>query len=351
MQPNYLGKNLIFIISQPRSGSTLLQRVLAGHPDIQTSAETWLMLHPIYGKKRNKIESEYGGNWTYDAVHEFLQNYTADGAKVYDDAIRAWAQVIYSAAINFGGKKLFLDKTPRYFFIIPDLYRIFPKAKFIFLLRNPMAVLSSELRTYVKDKWTILSLFRPDLLDAPRLILEGIRELGDNAITVRYEDFVSEPEIELEKLCGHLEIEYHESILDYEDTPAPVGIMNDPIGIHKHKRPNAAGVDKWKKLADSSQHQHFALSYLKDLGPEIIEGMGYCYEGIHSSLINNPPNTKNLFPWKLAITPEKQLRYKERLFLQRYFLKAQYGSAKGNIMFVSKQLSSLLKKLISNIVK
>ena len=48
MSDEYLGENLIFIISQPRSGSTLLQRMLSGNKDIKTSAETWLMLHPLY---------------------------------------------------------------------------------------------------------------------------------------------------------------------------------------------------------------------------------------------------------------------------------------------------------------
>ena len=44
MSDSYLGDNLIFIISQPRSGSTLLQRMLSGHADIKSAAETWLML-------------------------------------------------------------------------------------------------------------------------------------------------------------------------------------------------------------------------------------------------------------------------------------------------------------------
>ena len=48
MADEYLGENLIFIISQPRSGSTLLQRMLSGNKDIKASAETWLMLHPLY---------------------------------------------------------------------------------------------------------------------------------------------------------------------------------------------------------------------------------------------------------------------------------------------------------------
>ena len=54
---NYKGHDLIFIISQPRSGSTLLQRVLAGHPDVATSAETWLMLHPVYESRKRGLSA------------------------------------------------------------------------------------------------------------------------------------------------------------------------------------------------------------------------------------------------------------------------------------------------------
>ena len=59
----YLGENLVFIISQPKAGSTLLQRLLAGHPDIQTSAETWLMLHPVYGLRTRGVAADFNANW------------------------------------------------------------------------------------------------------------------------------------------------------------------------------------------------------------------------------------------------------------------------------------------------
>jgi len=351
MKTNYLGENLVFIISQPRSGSTLLQRVLAGHPDIQTSAETWLMLHPIYGLKPYKIDVEYGGRWAASAVKEFLENYTADGTDVYDDAIRAWAQVIYAAALDHGGKSLFLDKTPRYFFIIPDLYRLFPKAKFIFLLRNPLAVLASELKTYVKDDWTVLGLFRPDLVDAPQLILDGIQAVGKNAIVVNYENFVSDPDKQLRLLCSALEIEFHESMLSYENTPAPIGKMNDPVGIHQHSRPSAASLDKWKKLTEDPQHLHFAQSYLNDLGPEVINKMGYQYDELHATLHQTQVDARQLFPWKLAIKPKNQVKYKERLYIDRYFMKAKYGPVKGTLLFLHELYSGFWNKIKNNISK
>ena len=52
----YLGEDLIFVISLPRSGSTLLQRLLAGHPDVQTSADrrewdtVWSVRSPVYSR-------------------------------------------------------------------------------------------------------------------------------------------------------------------------------------------------------------------------------------------------------------------------------------------------------------
>lgn len=43
--------NLIFLISQPRSGSTLLQKLIATSNQIDTLQEPWLMLHPLYALK------------------------------------------------------------------------------------------------------------------------------------------------------------------------------------------------------------------------------------------------------------------------------------------------------------
>jgi len=52
------GSNLIFILSLPRSGSTLLQRILGGHSQVHTVAEPWLMLNPLYALRETGIEAE-----------------------------------------------------------------------------------------------------------------------------------------------------------------------------------------------------------------------------------------------------------------------------------------------------
>ncbi|HHL44943.1 MAG TPA: sulfotransferase [Gammaproteobacteria bacterium] len=347
MAKNYRGDNLIFIISQPRSGSTLLQRVLSGHPEIQTSAETWLMLHPVYATRGSGIETEYGASFAAEGVNEFIKNYAANG-DIYDEAIRNWAETIYNDALNKQGKSLFLDKTPRYFFIIPELYRLFPEAKFIFLIRNPMAVLASELTTYVKGNWPVLGVFQPDLLLAPRLILEGIELLGSDAITIHYEKFVSEPEKNISALCKQLGISFNDSMLDYSRTPAPKGKMNDPIGIHKHTRPSTASMEKWKRMADNIQSRHFARSYLDALGPETIEQLGYSWEQIRRDLDETDTHSSKqelLFPWSIAIRPQKEWTAREHYFAEKYFAVQKKGRLKGTLSAIKRNIKRLLRDL------
>jgi hypothetical protein len=342
----YLGENLIFIISQPRSGSTLLQRVLSGHPSIQTSAETWLMLHPLYAFKETGIETEYDARWAASGVNEFLDNYT-DGRGVYDDAIREWARVIYGNALAKSGKPHFLDKTPRYFFVIPDLYRLFPRAKFVFLLRNPMAVLASELVTYVKGDWPVLGLFAPDLLLAPTLLLEGIEALGNEAIVVRYEEFVTSPERSIEALCNQLGLAFHEEMLEYSRTPAPIGSMNDPIGIHQHQRPSTDSLEKWMELGRTPQDRHLAISYLESLGRDVIERLGYSFDDIRRSLdaTSDEKHAEHVFPWSIAMRPQRDWTLRERFVADRYFAVRARGTIRGTLSAGKRLAKSMLTEV------
>ena len=186
MPGEFLGEGLIFIISQPRAGSTLLQRMLSGHPDIATAAEPWLLLHPLYGLRQHGIQAEYNSQWAFKAVRAFLAEH-ADGAETYRDGLRAFAATVYGAALARQGKRIFLDKTPRYYFIIPELRTLFPQASVILLLRNPLAVLHSILTTWVKGDWPRLAQHAADLRVAPVRIADAIQTQGDAAIVVRGE--------------------------------------------------------------------------------------------------------------------------------------------------------------------
>lgn len=349
MNNPYLGDNLIFIISQPRSGSTLLQRVLGAHPDIQISAETWLMLHPVYAQRDSGIMTEYGAQLAAQGVREFLEFYTDGGNEIHDNAIREWARVLYGAALAKSGKKYFLDKTPRYFFIVPDLYRLFPKATFIFLKRNPLSILSSILSTYVKNKWAAIGFYRPDLLDAPDKILDGISLLGDKAIDLKYEDFVESPEKCCKMLCEFIGIPFVDTMINYGDTPVPKGYMNDPVGIHKHSSPSKVSLDKWKKLAENKQHSYFATRYLESLGEDTLTKLGYPYHDLYR-IVRTGPQHKGLYSWELAMRAKNDWTIKDHFISHRYYMAAEKGKLFGTLIAIYRELIRNLRRLKRQII-
>jgi hypothetical protein len=279
--------NLILLISQPRAGSTMLQRILAGHPEIHTTAEPWLMLHPVYALRERGHEAEYGARTAFRALQDFLDSLEC-GQSHYIEALQRMAVYLYGIACDQAGKNLFLDKTPRYYFIIPELAQIFPGAKFIILLRNPLSVLASILNTWVKGEWIRLSRHYENLVLAPRLLLEGIELLGSRATVVHYENLVSEPASQVANLCVQLELDFEPEMLEYGHRPSPKGRHGDPSGVHKHMYPTTASLDRWLELGHSRQTRHLADAYLASLGPEFVRSMGYDYEDMKLQLDRVP---------------------------------------------------------------
>ena len=329
----YFGDNLIFIISLPRSGSTLLQRVLGGHHEVVTSSEPWIMLHPVYGRRDRGITTDYSAEWAALGVNEFLEHYT-DGPEVYDDAIRAFAQTIYANAIQKGGGTRFLDKTPRYVMIVDDLIRLFPAASFIFLIRNPLSVLASIVNTQVShDLWT-LEKFSDELLLGPGAILRGMEKLDGKAITVRYEDFVHAPEANLKRICSALNLSYESGMLEYDNSAEVAGFMQDRTGVHQYSRPEKNRTESWRDLLSDSQQLHFAESYLLALGKETIDALGYSYDElmdeVRSAAERNRSKAK-IFPWRVAIRHPSQLAGRDHMAINSYRNHRDYGPVMARI--------------------
>lgn len=284
------GSNLIFIISQPRSGSTLLQRILHVNQAIYSTAESWLMLHPIYALKRRGITTEYGSDSAFKTLNELLAQ-VPEGQDLYFGAIRDMSNRIYKRLLEISGKKYFLDKTPRYYNIIPELFTIYPNAKYIFLYRNPLAVLSSILKAWANDNPDILerSYFKRDIYKGPQLVAEGSQIVNENAIIVRYEDLVINPESIVKDLCKKLHIHYSSNMLDYGSYRKPIGSFGDPQSIENHSRPVKSSLNKWVDHLTSKKLLPYCESYLESLNKDTLCQMGYSIDEIREELFKNHP--------------------------------------------------------------
>ena len=277
------GENLIFLISQPRAGSTLVQRILAVHPDIYTTSEPWLMLHPLYTLRPEGYKAEYGERLAWRAVQGFLQAMPRGEAE-YIEGVRRMHTYLYECALASSGKRCFLDKTPRYYFIIPELYRAFPKAHYIILLRNPLAVLCSVLKTWGKEDWFSLYGYKSDLIRAPRLLLEGAELLGRRGVIVRYEQLVTDPEGQVRRMCDMLGVDFVRVMVEYGRHDLPDWSFGDVEGIYEHVRPALENAQKWVQMLRDPEVWRLANDYLHLLGRETIEQMGYPYEELRQVL-------------------------------------------------------------------
>jgi hypothetical protein len=173
----------IFLLSLPRSGSTLVQRALATYPEVATTSEPWLMLS-LLAPLRRGTPGDVGWQRTLNtAVAEFVAELPGTRRQYLDSASRL-ATELYGEAAG-GSARYFLDKTPPYHWIVDELFEAFPDGRFIFLWRNPIAVASSVFETWCGGHW------RPDRYSGA--LFSGIEHLvaayerwGDRAVAVRY---------------------------------------------------------------------------------------------------------------------------------------------------------------------
>ena len=289
------GQNLILLISQPRAGSTLLQKILGAHPAIHTVSEPWLALHPLYSLREEGLAADYNPALARTAVKEFLSR-LPEGEEAYWQAVRGMLSDLYSRALSESGKSFFLDKTPRYYFIIPELRHVFADARLVILLRNPLAVLSSILGTWVKCEDPLqLRPFRHDLMTAPRLLLEGIRSCP-SAIVVHYEDLVSNPAEEIRSLCLKLGVAFQPGMIEYG---AAAGgerwLYGDQDTVYREKRPAGPYATHWRSILNRfPEWEVWARSYLDALGPDLMRDLGYDYEELSAGLCAGPGDWKTI---------------------------------------------------------
>jgi hypothetical protein len=136
----------IFILSLPRSGSTLLQRALAMYPEVATTSEPWLML-ALLAPLHPGTPGDVGWQRTLNtAVGEFIAELPV-GERQYLAAAGRFAGDLYAGAAS-DQTRYFLDKTPPYHWVADELVETFPEGRFIFLWRPPLAVASSIFETW-----------------------------------------------------------------------------------------------------------------------------------------------------------------------------------------------------------
>jgi hypothetical protein len=266
----------VFIISLPRSGSTLLQRILSTHEDISTKSELWFLLPHVEAIKNKYTFSRYSNISLRNATKALLEQ-LPEGENDYYQAIRRLSDHLYSKLAK-NHEKYLLDKTPRYYFIIDEISKIYPDAKFIFVFRNPLAIAASVIESFNKNH---LGDYRHkvDLYLGPRMLADGYMKLKDRSVAISYENLVRNPETTMREICDYLEIPFHRDLLN-KFADVPVGELGDQYGSKKFTTIMPERTENWKRVFSTTYRRKFLRNYLHEIGRYPVETCGYDYDDL-----------------------------------------------------------------------
>ena len=262
----------VFILSLPRSGSTLLQRMLMANPAVASAPEPWLLLPVFYARRESGITTEYRQRTASTAVNEFIAR-LPDEDNDYFEAVRAFALELYSRAAQ-DGARYFVDKTPRYHLVVDELFQAFPDGRFVFLWRNPLAIVASIIETWGKGHWNV-GRFEIDLDRGLRALMAARRKFGDRSIAVNYEALVAKPEAEFGRIRDHLGLEGTADEVARFRTIDLDGAMGDPVGARTYDSLSTEPLEKWRSVLANPLRKAWCRRYLARFSAEDWAGIGY----------------------------------------------------------------------------
>ncbi len=335
------GKELIFLISQPRSGSTLTQKMLGSHPLIHTQSEPWVLLHPLHAMRDDNVTAAYDAGLYVKALHDFIDHIPGKHDR-YNEKIAATYGDLYRLILETGNKQFFLDKTPRYYHIIDELTGFFPAAKIILLWRNPAAVLASIVKSWTNNDWSKLAEFKHDLMIAPKRMLQAKRT-HKKIYSLKYEDLVKDPAGQTKQLCRYLGISFDDGMLHYQNTLQERWRYGDQGSVYQHDRPESGFADKWITELHHPQMWRAINEYIEYLGKDDLQEMGYDF-GVIKEILNQHTPTEESLGRTTAF--EKLLESSQHLASNHKYVKTQLQQALSTIK-KNKETISELENLIS----
>lgn len=286
-----MSRRPLFLLSLPRSGSTLVQRVLASHTEIATTPEPWLLLPQLYATRERGWFAEYGHVTSARAIREFAAR-LPHGTEDYEAELRGFVTRLYDRA-SPGPGTYFLDKTPRYHFVADDLFRVFPEAKFVFLWRNPLAVVASIVDTWARGRWSV-DRWHVDLYDGVANLTTATEAHGDAAYVSRFEDLVTEPASAWPPLFEHLELAFDPAVLTSFSSVSIGARMGDPTGVDRYRTLSTEPLDKWKRVLSNPYRKRWAARYLRWIGEDRLATMGYSLRELEAELDAVPTSMRRV---------------------------------------------------------
>ena len=280
-----VGQRLFFVIGAPRSGTTLLMRMLNAHPDIHTRPEPHLLTPLAHlGYYGHVDAASYDPFQAAMSVKQLVRDLPG-GESTYLQALRAYTDTLYGTLLAEADTRYFVDKTPAYALVLPFIARLYPNARYVVLTRHPFAIFSSFAKSFFDDDWEAAHAHNPLLERYVPAIARFLRAAPVAHVHVSYEAMVSDPEAHLQRICAHADMPFDASMIEYGQTKMETQGLGDPIGVDADSRPNTKSLDKWAlQVKGNAKRIDLLKSMVDRIFDEDLETFGYTRESLWTPL-------------------------------------------------------------------
>jgi hypothetical protein len=274
----------LFIVGCPRSGTTLLQRLVDAHPLVAVIHEThWITNHFKERAVTPKMVSEMVEHKRFARLGVGREEF--EGLLSEPVSYKRFLGGLFELYAGARDKPLVGDKTPSYVTSIPKLHALWPEARFVHIVRDGRDVCLSVMNwkkagrtagryaTWVKDPVSTTALWWE------RKVRQG-REDGSSLPEglyheVRYEDLIDHPGRECVRLCEFLGLPYDDAMLRFHQGKKRMDLPDPKSRPKRAWLPVTSGLRSWRAEMPRESVERFeaaARDLLEELGYPLATG-------------------------------------------------------------------------------
>jgi thioredoxin-like negative regulator of GroEL len=222
----------IFIVGLPRTGTTLTDRILSSHSQVESAGESFFLQNAI--QRHSGLKSR--GLMSAEMV-------AAAGGRPIRDIGRTYLEWI---GYRLSGKPMFIEKFPENFFYLGFIAKAFPQARIVHVHRHAMdACFAMYKQSFFRYAYTLHDLGR-FYVAYDRLHRHWRDLLGDRVVELSYESLVADQEGETRRLLERLGLEFESGCLEFDRNRAAVYTASV---VQVREKIHDRSVGKWRRFA------------------------------------------------------------------------------------------------------
>lgn len=234
------GGQAIFVLGMPRSGTTVVERIVSALPDVASLGESPL----LPGILRHALGSRVPAIVDAEALERGWDRL---------DAAAVGEAYLHHASLAAGSSRRFVDKLPLNLLLAGVIVRALPEARVLWVSRGAMDMALGnfrqmfEYRSGTYDYNLCLRATAEYIADAEDLRRTLEREFPENILCVQLEELIAAPRLQARRIAEFCKLEWDESCIEIERNASPAGSAS---AVEVREPIHSRHIGRWRRYAD-----------------------------------------------------------------------------------------------------